>query len=61
MPHMVPSQAWLTTQAELQQQYTSYKNNLQQLAERIGSVEQETEEHKYVILIRKSLEVPVDT
>lgn len=38
--------------AELQQQYTSYKNNLQQLAQRIGEVEQETEEHKCVILQR---------
>lgn len=31
---------------DLQQQYTTYKNNLQQLAQRIGEVEQETEEHK---------------
>ncbi|KAL8869248.1 MAG: hypothetical protein Q9174_004410 [Haloplaca sp. 1 TL-2023] len=34
---------------DLQQQYTTYKNNLQQLAERIGSVESETEEHKLVL------------
>lgn len=39
----------LTIWAELQQQYTTYKTNLQQLAERIGNVESETEEHKYVI------------
>ena len=32
---------------ELQLQYTTYKNNLQQLAQKIGDVEQETEEHKY--------------
>ncbi|KAL8934937.1 MAG: hypothetical protein Q9211_004970 [Gyalolechia sp. 1 TL-2023] len=46
---------WLTTQAELQQQYTTYKNNLQQLAERIGNVEQETEEHKLVLETLKPL------
>ena len=33
---------------ELQLQYTNYKNTLQQLAQKIGDVEQETEEHKYV-------------
>ena len=32
--------------AELQQQYTNYKNNLQQLAQRIGDIEQDAEEHK---------------
>ena len=32
---------------ELQLQYTNYKNSLQQLAQKIGDVEQETEEHKY--------------
>lgn len=37
---------WL--QLDLQQQYTTFKNNLQQLAQRIGEVEQETEEHKCV-------------
>jgi hypothetical protein len=31
---------------ELQLQYTTYKNTLQQLAQKIGDVEQETEEHK---------------
>ena len=31
-------------------QYTTYKNNLQQLAQKIGDVEQEAEEHKYVRL-----------
>ena len=31
---------------ELQLQYTTFKNNLQQLAQKIGDVEQEAEEHK---------------
>ena len=35
---------------DLQQQYTNYKNNLQQLAQRIGDIEQDTEEHKSVNL-----------
>lgn len=39
---------FLILSAELQQQYTNYKNNLQQLAQRIGEIEQDTEEHKYV-------------
>ena len=34
--------------AELQNQYQTYKNTLQQLAQKIGDVEQEQEEHKYV-------------
>lgn len=38
------------TMAELQLQYTNYKNNLQQLAQKIGDVEQEAEEHKYVFV-----------
>ncbi|KAI4090537.1 MAG: hypothetical protein LQ344_004678 [Seirophora lacunosa] len=42
-------------QQELQQQYTTYKNNLQQLAEKIGNVEQETEEHKYVTCLPGSI------
>lgn len=37
----------LTLRLELQQQYTNYKNNLQQLAQRIGEIEQDAEEHKY--------------
>lgn len=36
-------------QQELQQQYTNYKNSLQQLAQRIGEIEQDTEEHKLVL------------
>ncbi|KAI9669355.1 MAG: hypothetical protein M1831_000391 [Alyxoria varia] len=35
-------------QQELQYQYQNYKNTLQQLAQKIGDVEQEIEEHKYV-------------
>ncbi|KAL8711920.1 MAG: hypothetical protein Q9225_007035 [Loekoesia sp. 1 TL-2023] len=46
---MAQSQVSAKKQQELQQQYTTYKNNLQQLAERIGNVEQETEEHKLVL------------
>ena len=37
---------FLISLAELQQQYTTYKNTLQQLAQRIGEIEQDTEEHK---------------
>lgn len=33
---------------DLQNQYTVYKNTLQQIAQKIGDVEQEAEEHKYV-------------
>jgi hypothetical protein len=33
---------------ELQTEYQNYKNILQQLAQKIGDIEQETEEHKYV-------------
>lgn len=36
-------------QQELQLQYTNFKNTLQQLAQKIGDVEQEAEEHKLVI------------
>lgn len=32
--------------AELQATYSNYKNTLQQLAQKIGDVEQEAEEHK---------------
>ncbi|KAH7359057.1 Prefoldin beta-like protein [Plectosphaerella cucumerina] len=43
------SQASSRKQQELQNQYTVYKNTLQQLAQRIGDVEQEAEEHKLVL------------
>ncbi|KAL8958905.1 MAG: hypothetical protein Q9193_004125 [Seirophora villosa] len=46
---MAQSSVSAEKQQELQQQYTTYKNNLQQLAEKIGNVEQETEEHKLVL------------
>ncbi|KAH8890882.1 Prefoldin beta-like protein [Thozetella sp. PMI_491] len=36
-------------QQELQLQFTTYKNTLQQLAQKIGDIEQETEEHKLVL------------
>jgi len=36
-------------QQDLQTQYTNYKNALQQLAQKIGDVEQEAEEHKLVL------------
>ncbi|WEW58868.1 Cochaperone prefoldin complex subunit [Emydomyces testavorans] len=42
-------QADVTVSAELQLQYSTYKNTLQQLAQKIGDIEQETEEHKLVI------------
>jgi len=34
------------TEAELQNQYSNYKSALQQIAQKIGDVEQEAEEHK---------------
>ncbi|EON61961.1 prefoldin subunit 2 [Coniosporium apollinis CBS 100218] len=40
---------WLTRKPELQTQYSNYKNNLQQIAQKIGDVEQEAEEHKLVL------------
>ncbi|KAL5614709.1 hypothetical protein BROUX41_004804 [Berkeleyomyces rouxiae] len=36
-------------QGDLQAQYTTYKNTLQQLASKIGEIEQDTEEHKLVL------------
>ncbi|KAF2754260.1 Prefoldin beta-like protein [Pseudovirgaria hyperparasitica] len=46
-----PQQQQLSTrrQQELQTQYTNYKNTLQQIAQKIGDVEQETDEHKLVL------------
>lgn len=38
----------LTESLELQATYSNYKNTLQQLAQKIGDVEQEAEEHKLV-------------
>ena len=34
---------------DLQAQYNNYKNTLQSIAQKIGDVESETEEHKYVL------------
>ncbi|KAK2821089.1 hypothetical protein FQN49_007722 [Arthroderma sp. PD_2] len=36
-------------QQELQMQYSNFKNTLQQLAQKIGDIETEAEEHKLVI------------
>ncbi|KAK0670433.1 Prefoldin beta-like protein [Cercophora samala] len=36
-------------QQDLQVQYSTYKNTLQQIAQKIGDVEQEAEEHKLVL------------
>ncbi|KAF4225709.1 hypothetical protein CNMCM8980_009222 [Aspergillus fumigatiaffinis] len=36
-------------QQELQLQYTNFKNTLTQMAQKIGDIEQEAEEHKLVI------------
>ncbi|KAL4887932.1 Prefoldin beta-like protein [Aspergillus ambiguus] len=36
-------------QQELQNQYSSYKNTLTQMAQRIGNIEGEAEEHRLVI------------
>ncbi|KAJ5601291.1 hypothetical protein N7510_010825 [Penicillium lagena] len=36
-------------QQELQHQYGNFKNTLQQLAQKIGDIEQEAEEHKLVV------------
>ncbi|KAI4217283.1 MAG: hypothetical protein LQ351_000592 [Letrouitia transgressa] len=52
---MSQSQVSVKKQQELQQQYTNYKNNLQQLAQKIGDVEQEAEEHKLVLDTLKPL------
>ncbi|KAL2041357.1 hypothetical protein N7G274_005739 [Stereocaulon virgatum] len=46
---MAQPQITAKKQQELQQQYTNYKNSLQQLAQRIGEIEQDTEEHKLVL------------
>ena len=37
---------------ELQAQYSNYKETLQAIAQKIGDVETEAEEHKYVFSIR---------
>ncbi|MCJ1286667.1 hypothetical protein MMC26_006013 [Xylographa opegraphella] len=58
---MAQQQITAKKQQELQLQYTTYKNNLQQLAQKIGDVEQETEEHKYDKLVLETLDpLPLD-
>ncbi|KAM0276330.1 hypothetical protein ACHAQH_006873 [Verticillium albo-atrum] len=49
MSSQAASQANPRKQQELQNQYTVYKNTLQQIAQKIGDVEQEAEEHKLVL------------
>ncbi|KAI7852205.1 Prefoldin beta-like protein [Circinella umbellata] len=44
------------TEAEITQQYNKYKNELQQVAQKIGELESEVEEHKLVIDSIKPLE-----
>ena len=36
---------------DLQATYSNYKNTLQQIASKIGDIEQEAEEHKFVFLL----------
>ncbi|KAF2118347.1 Prefoldin beta-like protein [Lophiotrema nucula] len=43
------SQQSLKKQQELQTTYQTYKNTLQTIAQKIGDIEQETEEHKLVL------------
>ncbi|KAK5244414.1 Cochaperone prefoldin complex subunit, partial [Cryomyces antarcticus] len=46
---MAQQQVSAKKQQELQIQYSNYKDRLQQMAQKIGNVEQETEEHKLVL------------
>ncbi|KAL8304056.1 hypothetical protein RB601_007439 [Gaeumannomyces tritici] len=46
---MAAQQVSVKKQQELQTQYTNYKDTLQQVARKIGDVEQEAEEHKLVL------------
>ncbi|KAK7431096.1 Cochaperone prefoldin complex subunit [Neonectria magnoliae] len=39
----------LTSEKDLQVAYSNYKNTLQQIAQKIGDIEQEAEEHKLVL------------
>ncbi|KAF3906267.1 hypothetical protein ABW20_dc0102605 [Dactylellina cionopaga] len=45
-------------QQELQNTYSNYKSTLQQLAQKIGDVEQDTDEHKLVL--ESLIPVPAD-
>jgi hypothetical protein len=51
----ISSRVVINLSAELQTQYTNYKSMLQQLAQKIGDIEQEAEEHRYVISYYPSL------
>ncbi|PUU81174.1 Prefoldin beta-like protein [Tuber borchii] len=44
-----PSPSTVKKQQDLQTQYSTYKSALHQLAQKIGDVEQEAEEHKLVL------------
>ncbi|KAK2610954.1 hypothetical protein N8I77_004339 [Diaporthe amygdali] len=46
---MATQSAAAKKQQDLQMQYSTYKNTLQQLAQKIGDVDQEKEEHKAVL------------
>ncbi|KAL9063021.1 MAG: hypothetical protein Q9157_008471 [Trypethelium eluteriae] len=46
---MSQQQVSVRKQQELQLHYTNYKNSLQQIAQKIGDIEQEIEEHKLVL------------
>ncbi|QDS68059.1 hypothetical protein FKW77_009808 [Venturia effusa] len=46
---MAAQQVSAQKQNQLQNEYQNYKSLLQSLAERIGNIEQETEEHKLVL------------
>lgn len=52
---MASKEVSVQKQQELQAQYTSYKNILQSLAQKIGEIEQEIEEHRLVIETLQSL------
>jgi len=45
---MAAQQASLKKQQDLQTQYTNYKNTLQTLAQKIGEIEQDVDEHRLV-------------
>ena len=50
----------LTFNADLQATYSNYKNTLQSLAQKVGEIEQEVEEHKYGYCRRNTQSVSTD-
>lgn len=42
-----PNEFGANGHTELQAQYTNYKNTLQKIAQQIGDIEQDSDEHKY--------------